>query len=192
MTETTHPFDWKTLNSNYVLKDRWIAVRADTVQMPNGRVLDPFYALEYPDYVNMVGITTDKQVILVRQYRHGVQRTVLEIPAGMMDPKDASPLAAAQREMREETGYTSEQWIQLPSLSPNSANHRNMSHQFLALNMVLNDEQTLDDSEQLEIIQLSIEETITELHAGAFLTAAHTGALFFALAYMQSQKPFTN
>ncbi|PON15105.1 hypothetical protein C2W62_25570 [Candidatus Entotheonella serta] len=59
--------DWKIMKSNYVLKDRWITVRADTFTTPSGHIIEPFYVLEYPQWVNVVALIADEQVILVRQ-----------------------------------------------------------------------------------------------------------------------------
>jgi hypothetical protein len=106
-----HPFDWKLLKSEYLVQDRWRSLRADTCQLLNGRTIAPYYALEYPPWVNVVALTPDHDVVLVRQYRHGVQQAVLELPSGTVEPTDASPLTAVQRELLEETGYTSQDVI---------------------------------------------------------------------------------
>jgi ADP-ribose diphosphatase len=89
-----HPFDWKLLPSEYVLHGRWLSLRADTCQLPNGCTIAPYYVLEYPTWVNIVALTKDHEVVLVRQYRHGVQQTVLELPSGTVEAIDLSPLAA--------------------------------------------------------------------------------------------------
>ena len=94
-----HPFDWKLLKSDYVLQSRWLSLRADTCQLPTGHIITPYYILEYPTWINIVALTKDLHVILVRQYRHGVQQTVVELPSGSVEQTDASPLVAAQREL---------------------------------------------------------------------------------------------
>jgi ADP-ribose pyrophosphatase len=127
-----HPFDWKLLQSAYIIQDRWLSLRADTCQLPNGGTVVPYYVLEYPPWVNVVALTKDEHVVLVRQYRHGVQQTVVELPSGTVEQTDASPLAAMKRELLEETGYASEVWYELGKLSPNSANHTNLTYCFLA------------------------------------------------------------
>ncbi len=83
-----HPFDWQLLKSEYLIQDQWLSLRADTCQLPNGRTIAPYYVLEYPPWVNIVALTREHQVVLVRQYRHGVQQTVLELPSGTVDPTD--------------------------------------------------------------------------------------------------------
>jgi hypothetical protein len=86
-----HPFDWQLVQSTFLLQDRWLSLRADTCQLPNGHMVSPYYVLEYPSWVNVVALTQDDHIVLVRQYRHGIRQTVVELPAGTVEPSDASP-----------------------------------------------------------------------------------------------------
>src|SRR5690606_11844728 len=96
---------WETLSSEYLVKAPWAVLRKDVCRMPNGHLVPEYYVLEYPDWVNMVALTTENRFILVRQYRHGVREDVLEIPGGVIDPGEI-PEEAARREMLEETGFS--------------------------------------------------------------------------------------
>ena len=98
-----HSFDWTVLESRYVFKDKWISVRADKCRMPGGRIVEPYYVLEYPDWVHVVALTKNREVVLVRQYRHGIQKTVLEVPSGCIETTDASPLAVCRRDSYQRT-----------------------------------------------------------------------------------------
>lgn len=91
----------------------------------------PYHRLSCPDWVNVLPITSDHQAILIRQSRTGSWRVELETPGGVMDEKD--PTLAAQRELEEETGYSSQRFLSLGSLSPNPALFDNRLHMFLAL-----------------------------------------------------------
>lgn len=91
-----------------------------------------FYRLECPDWVNVLPITPDHDVVFVRQYRHGTQEKTLEVPAGQVDDTDSSLQVAAQRELLEETGYSSKSWDYLGWVHPNSAFIDNKCHLFLA------------------------------------------------------------
>lgn len=65
-------YDWDILESKYIVKDEWLALRADRCQMPNGRLVEPYYVFEFPEWVNIVALTNKEEVILVKQYRHGI------------------------------------------------------------------------------------------------------------------------
>jgi ADP-ribose pyrophosphatase len=176
-----HPFDWQLVQSTSLLQDRWLSLRADTCKLPNGRTAAPYYVLEYPSWVNVVALTPDDQVVLVRQYRHGIRQTVVELPAGTVEPSDASPLAAMQRELVEETGYAGEVWRETGRLSPNTANHTNLTYCFVATGINQVAEPVLDDTEQLETVLMPLTEMIDVASRGGLLQALHMASLFLAL-----------
>jgi ADP-ribose pyrophosphatase len=176
-----HPFDWKLLKSEYVLRDRWLALRADTCQLPNGRTIAPYYVLEYPMWVNIVALTTDHEVVLVRQYRHGVQQTVLELPSGTVEATDASPLAAVQRGLLEETGYAGTVVVETGRLSPNPANHANFTYCFLATGAARIADPVAEETEHVETVLMPLADVIALARQGGLLQALHVGSLFFAL-----------
>jgi len=94
-----------------------------------------YYCIECPDWVNVIPITSTGDIILVKQYRYGIDDFTIELPAGTIDSTDDNPLAAAQRELKEETGYGSGQWISLGWIHPNPAIQNNRCHNFLAKNV---------------------------------------------------------
>ena len=91
-----YQLDWKVLNSEYLLQNEWIAVRADTCEMGNGRLVDAYYIVESRSYVNVVPITPEGEVLMLRIYRHGLGQTLLETPGGMIDTGE-STLETASR-----------------------------------------------------------------------------------------------
>lgn len=123
---------WQTLASRPVLHDRWIDLRADDCVTETGQSVAPYYVLTYPDFVHVVAVTPDGDIILVEQYRHAAAVAVLELPGGMMDPTDPDPMHAAQRELLEETGFTATGWHLVSSLYANPATHTNRTHCVLA------------------------------------------------------------
>ncbi|WP_445634359.1 Nudix hydrolase domain-containing protein [Nostoc sp. DSM 114161] len=173
--------DWTLLSSKYLVQDKWLNLRADTCQMPDGRVVEPFYVLEYSTWVNVVAITKSQEVVLVKQYRHGVQKTVLELPGGSMDAQDDSPLEAAQRELLEESGYTSNNFIETGIISPNSATHNNLIYCFLATDVELVADLKLDITEQIDVVLLPLEKLIQDIDNGILIQAFHISSLFLAL-----------
>ncbi|MBH8577102.1 NUDIX hydrolase [Nostocaceae cyanobacterium CENA369] len=174
-------FDWNVLNSKYVVKDRWISVRADTCQMPDGKIVEPYYVLEYPTWVNVVALTKNQEVVLVKQYRHGLQKTFLELPCGSVETEDISPILAAKRELLEETGYTSDNFLETGVLSANPANHNNLTYCFLATNVEKIADLNLDDTEQIDLVLLHLEKTIEIIESRILLQSLHISSLFLAL-----------
>ncbi|MBN3961188.1 NUDIX hydrolase [Nostoc sp. NMS8] len=174
-------FDWVVLKSTYIIKDRWISVRSDTCQMPNGTIVDPYYVLEYPTWVNVVALTKNQEVVLVEQYRHGLKKTILELPSGAVEAEDVFPLEAAKRELLEETGYTSNNFIETGILSPNPANHSNLTHCFLATDVERVSDLKLDVTEQIDVVLLPLKNLIQLIDNGKILQTLHISSLFFAL-----------
>lgn len=150
--------------------------------MPDGREVDPYYVLEYPDWVNVVAVTDTEDVVLVRQYRHGIGRVVLELPSGVVEKNDPGPLETARRELLEETGYTSDSFRLTGVLSANPATHSNLTHCFLATGCRKIAEPRLDDMEELEVDVVRLDRLGRLARDGALLQSLHVGAVFFALA----------
>ena len=80
--------NWKVLFSEYLIKRPWLTVRRDKVLLPNGKIIPEYYVLEYPDWVNIIAVTKDNQIVIERQFRHGVDSTNYEIPSGVMEKGD--------------------------------------------------------------------------------------------------------
>ena len=85
---------WKVLSTEYLFRRPWLTARRDVVQLPDGRVNPEYYILEYPDWVNVIALTADGQMVMERQYRHGLGKTCYELPCGVVEEGEA-PLEAA-------------------------------------------------------------------------------------------------
>lgn len=171
---------WERVGSEYLLQEEYITVRADRCKMPNGKIIDPYYILEYPDYVNVFALTDDHKVIINRQYRHGIEKVCWELPSGTVDPGEL-PIDASRRELLEETGYSCDKIDFLASVSPNPTNHDNLNFCFLATGCTKVAEQDLDPSEQIDIVLLEISEVKELLFTNQFAQALHVSSLFYAL-----------
>jgi 8-oxo-dGTP pyrophosphatase MutT (NUDIX family) len=112
---------WRKLRSTALGDYRIFTVRADVKVSPRTGKEHDFFVIDAVNWVNVVALTAEGQVIMVRQYRHGSNTVELEIPGGMMDAHDVSPEAAACRELREETGYVGENPIIIGKVFPNPA-----------------------------------------------------------------------
>ena len=175
---------WRTIQSDVLVKDRWIELRADRCITPGGAEISPYYVVRYPDWVHVVALTTDDRIVLVRQYRHGVGEMVLEVPGGVVDATDADFELGARRELEEETGYTSSKWMAITSLYPSPASQTNKVHVFLALDAVCNGNRDLDEGEEgLEVLNLPIDEVTRGLKDGLLGHSLHVAAVLMALAF---------
>jgi 8-oxo-dGTP pyrophosphatase MutT (NUDIX family) len=122
--------EW-TLESTEELVDCRV-FRVERRRMRRDDTSADFFVVDSPDWINVVALTDDDELVLIEQWRHGVQRVTLEIPGGMVDPGE-TPLGAAIRELAEETGYRGREWFAIGDVEPNPAIQPNRCHTFLAL-----------------------------------------------------------
>lgn len=172
---------WKILSSEYLIERPWLTARRDCVQLPDGRIMDEYYVLEYPDWINIIAIDKEGCMLLVRQYRHGLGRTNFELVAGVLE-KDEDPLTAAKRELLEETGYSGGEWHELMQLSANSSTMTNITHCFVATGVEKIADQHLDATEDIEVYTFTQEEVKSMVYRGEFMQALMVAPL---LRYFQ-------
>ena len=161
---------WKTLSSEYLIERPWLTARRDKVQLPDGRIIDEYYVLEYPDWVNIIAIDKEGQMVLVRQYRHGLQRTSFELVAGVLE-KGEDPVTAAKRELLEETGYAGGEWHELMQVSANTSTMTNITHCFVAFGVEKVSSQHLDATEDLEVYTFTQDKVKEMIRQGEFMQA---------------------
>lgn len=174
---------WQVTSSRTVLKDRWIDLRAESCVTASGTVIEPYYVLSYPDWVHVVALTDVDELVLVRQYRHGVGSTVLELPGGAADASDADMAAAARRELLEETGFGAAEMQHVTTLFPNPATQSNRLHIMLATGLRREAAQSLDPGEDglaVELVPLAT--ALAGLQGGLIGQAMHVAGLLLGLA----------
>lgn len=143
---------WRVTKSRISYEDRWLRIRTDTCETQEGRAIGPYHVIERGPWVNVLALTSDMQVVLVREYRHGVGQVLLSLPGGV-EERDESPLTAIQRELLEETGYGGGQFYEIGQSYPNAGSQNNILYSFLALNVQkVREEQHLDEAENIEIV----------------------------------------
>ena len=171
---------WQVLRSVYVKKSPWVNWRIDTCQLPNDTRIEDFHISEIPTGVGVVALTPKHEAILVRQYRHGTRKIMLEIPGGMVNPCDGTPLEAARRELREETGYSSQNWTLLGELFLHPPSHDNLIFLYLALNARLTSPRKLDGTEEIEAMRFPFERVLRMIQTKRFQSLGSTAAILLA------------
>ena len=144
---------WKTLNSKNLFSAGFFNLRVDECELPDGRRMPRYYVMEFLDWVNVIALTEAGQMILVEQHRHAAGTDFLELPGGAADPGE-TPRTAAERELREETGFAAAAWVDCGFHFPNPALQNNRMHTFLALECRNVGEPTLDPFEDLRTVTL--------------------------------------
>ena len=174
------PTSWKTLSSRYIVRDRWMTLRADRCETGAGIVLDPYYVQEPEDWIQVVAFDSQNRVLLTRQYRHGAAVVSTELPCGVVERGETADQAAT-RELLEETGCTAETLQPLPVLSPNPARYSNRLHTFVATGVRRVQQQRLDETEEIEFEFVTIAEVLALIDSGSFPQSMHVAGFFLAL-----------
>lgn len=171
---------WRTIESRYLIRDPWMNLRADRCELPNGKVIDPYYVQELRDWVQIIAFDDQDRILITRQYRHGAAMICAELPCGTVEPGETAE-QAARRELLEETGCVVDTLQPLCSLSPNPARYSNRTHTFIGTNTRRVQQQMLDDTEEIEFEFLTIPEVHALIDSGHFPQALHIASLYLAL-----------
>lgn len=175
MIPENDPQPWQVEGASYRIRSPWLTVRQDAVRLPNGGFMPDYYVFEYPNWVNVVAVTTDNLLIMVRQYRHGRAEVGYELCAGTVDSADgtseAGLLLAAQRELLEETGYGGGHWQPFMTTSANTGTHTNLNYTFLATGVAWQQPQTLDDTEDITVHLVSPQQALRIIDSGQMVQA---------------------
>lgn len=178
--------NWKKLSSKYLFKDNWLTLRADTCERPDGKIITPYYVYEFPDWVTAVAFTKDNKIVMVRQYRHALGETIIEIPGGCVDETDKCLEDAVARELLEETGYRFEKIEFMARTSANPSTNNNTMHIFLATGGEKVQDQQLDAAEDIEVLLMTIDEVKQLLKENKIIQSMHVTALFYAMERLKS------
>jgi ADP-ribose pyrophosphatase len=178
---------WTIDSSEYIINDKFLRLRRDSCTTPQGGKVDTYYILELGDWVNCIAIDEDDNIIMLRHYRHGVQKYVMEFIGGGIEATDASPEVAAKRELEEETGYTGGTLYHVGTSYPNPANHTNQVHTFLAIGGKIDQGQNLEVGETIHIERVPFKMVIEEMSkSDSVYPAIYITALFHAMNFIQA------
>ncbi|MGC2234877.1 MAG: NUDIX hydrolase [Pyrinomonadaceae bacterium] len=139
---------WKRISSKEIADCRVFKVRVDYCERESDGKQSTFFVTENSDWANIIALTKAGEVVLIEQFRHGIEEIILEIPGGIIDAGE-NPETAARRELREETGFTANKFVLLGKSRPNPAISDNWLYHYLALNCEKTHETTFDEHESV-------------------------------------------
>ena len=187
------PLEWEEVSTEHILQDEWIDFRRSAYRLPDGSVFGPYYSYSRRDYVVIVASDTEGNYLCVRQFRQGIKEVTTEFPAGGIERTDGreyggrndlsaeDALAAAKRELLEETGYEAGEWKHLLTVPSNATISDNYAVLFAARGCRRVSGQSLDETEFLHVVKFSADEIEKMIAGGEFQQAVHIMAWLLAL-----------
>lgn len=173
--------NWKMISSEYLFDDLWFKVRKDKCETPSGKIVDPYYVYEFPEWVTCFALTEDNKVLMELQYRHAIGETCYEIPGGCVDDDDPDLQAAVKRELLEETGYIFDSYEYLGRTCANPSTNSNWMHMFLATGGRKITDQNLDPNEEIAVELMDLEEFKIKFRNNEFIQSMHVTTMLYAL-----------
>ena len=171
------------LSKEYISNHPYFTARKDSYKTPTGKIVDPYFVVELPECVLAVAITKEKQVILIEQYRHGIQQQSIEFPGGFIDEGE-TPETAIKRELQEETGYTFTDYHYLGKTYSNPGVLSNATHLFVSTGGEKTSDQSLDANEEITIMLKPLEEVKTMVQTYQFKQSMHELCFFRATEFL--------
>jgi 8-oxo-dGTP pyrophosphatase MutT (NUDIX family) len=174
---------WRIVSSEYRIDTKFLRLRVDRVELPGGVFVDEYFVRESRGFCVIFALTTDGDVLLVRQYKHGASQIITELPAGMIDA-DESPAACAARELAEETGYTGSppEFVRTFLVDPTNATAH--FHLFVVRDAVFTLDQQFDVTEDIEVELASVEDVRAMALDGRISGASQVAAVLVSLNYI--------
>ena len=177
---------WTITGTRVTFEDRWLKVRTDDCLTPDGVEVSPYHVIESRDWTAIVALTADFRLVMVREYRHARGIVIDGLPGGVVEVSDGAHAmeiaeAAARRELLEETGFGGGRFAPILTVYPDPANQTNTATAFLALDVELQKQQSLDPSEAIEVILADLPDVLGRLASGKIrMHAVHVAALWSA------------
>jgi len=181
------PAHWDLINETPHADCKVYTVLKERFRHPGDGREGDFYTMKCPDWVLVLPLTTDGQLVLVRQFRFGVRRPSWEMPGGVIDAADADPMIAGPRELTEETGYEGDAPVYLGWCHPNPALQNNRAHFVLVDNCHLRREQNLDPNEELQVKVFPLEEVYAMLARCEITHSMAINALYWLRQHLDGQ-----
>ncbi len=175
---------WRILASEYRVDTKFLRLRADRVELPDGTVVEEYFVRESRGFSVVLAVTSERLVLLVRQYKHGAGEIVVELPAGMIDP-DEDAAACAARELAEETGYTGAPPEHVRTLYADPTNSTSAMHVYVVRDARRTCEPALDVTEAIEVELVTTAALRAMAYDGRIAAASQVAAVLLALAHLE-------
>jgi ADP-ribose pyrophosphatase len=157
---------WQVLESHITYEDKFIKLRIDRCLSSRGNIVEKYHVLEYNDWVNAIVLTPNFECVVLHEYRHGVGGVRFGFPSGDVEDDETDFLEAIKREVLEESGYTSENWLSISNIEINPGMQDNKLHSFLAYNAVATSAQNLEATEDIEVGRMPFVELLQAVRTG--------------------------
>ncbi len=165
---------WELLESKKVFDSPYVEVFQDKLKKGNGETIDDFYSIKRKSWVAIAALTNENSLPLISQYKNGIKDVIWSLPAGLVD-KDEAPIKAAERELLEETGFTSDSFIDFGMFAASPGGITEKAGLYLAKNARKVAEQKLDSDEEIEVKLFALDELVNGIYKrNGFLIDSHT------------------
>lgn len=171
---------WQVAASSYIVDSPYLRIRRDRIVLPDGTVIDDYYVRESRGYVIVFALTPYREVVLVRQYKHGIGKVLLELVAGAIDEGE-EPVQTAIRELKEETGYAAGSMEHVRSFVTDPTSANTIAHLFFAKDAYPSGAQDLDVTEDIAVELVPLERLRDLVREGAIESMPHVGAMYVML-----------
>ena len=179
---------WEILSSEYVVESPWYRLRRDACKLPDGTVIDPYYVREHAGFAVVFAVTPNDEVVFARQYKHGFGDFVLELPAGAIEVGE-SPLACAERELEEETGFIAPDFEAVAEYIADPTSSTGKLFLFVARGAVPEGVRALDPTEDIDTVLVPLHQVIDEVRGGHVCTQGQVAAIYTVLDKLGLLRP---
>ncbi len=176
---------WEKIKSEYLLKSKWLKVRKDTVKISEDLIIDDYYITENNDVVIIFPVVENDYVMMKREYRYPIDKITLELPGGTFDHNTEDPLAAAKRELLEETGLSSDDWINFGEFYDYPTKDTHKMYLLLANNCIKTAEPLKNPQEEITLEKIRINELILLIGNNSIQVTGSMASIAKALAYLK-------
>ena len=178
--------NWKTLSSEYISKHPYFTARKDVCEMPDGKIVEAYYVVELPVSVCALAITEQGNALMIKQYRHPIGETIIELPGGFIDEGE-DPSEAVGRELLEETGHEFSTIDYVGKVAANPGVLTGYTYLYLARGGKKIAAQSLDHNEEIEISEIPVEEVRALLQRNEIVQSLHVSCLLYAFQKLDAE-----